>query len=165
MGGLLFSPNGEVTPAQFMKAALVLIIVSTMINTLPLLSLTLASLVKILFLGIAYCWIVIFIKRYRYGGQSPAMCLIPAIVFCLCWLISSGMVPALFGGEIYTQMQAELNDALLGGEFMTAAFEISQTYGAPLARKVTLPGAAIFAAFSFLIAWGFNKVIPLKPAS
>ncbi len=165
MGDLLFSPNGEITPAQFMKAAYVLIIVSLMINTLPLVSVTVAGLAKFFFLAIAYCWIAIFMKRYRHGGKAPALCLIPAAVFAVFWFIISNMaVPALFGGDVYKQMTAEITDAKLGGEGWGAALQISQAYAEPLLRKTAIPGALVFAAFSLLIAFVFNKIIPSKAA-
>lgn len=160
----LFNPQGDISPDSFMRAGIVLILITVLINALPMVSVDLGAAASLIMIVISYCWIVLFIKRFRRGGKSGWMCLLAALAFVAGYFLLSNVVQPVFGGDIYTEFRAALEDVMLGeGDFMSkmgVMTEISEEYADPLARKIALPGALLYALLSFVILWGFNQLIP-----
>ena len=163
MGKILFSPDGRIGPANFMRGVYVLLALSFLINLLPMVSPALAAPFKILMMVIAYCWVVLFIKRFRDGGKSGWMVLLPIGVSIFAMFLHNSIVPPLFAPEIYGNMK-EATEALAASgagmsELMAGSMQIAQEFQEPLAKKIALPGSAIYALWSFAIAYFFNKMI------
>lgn len=167
LGNLLFSPSGRVSPANFLRGAYVLIAVTFLINLMPMVSVALGSVLKILLLVIYYCWVALFIKRFHDGGKSGWMVFLPTIVFVIASMIIGQIVPPIFAPEIYGNMQeAMLEVTTSGGDvgsIMAATMEISREYGEPLAKKIALPSSVIYALMSFAIVFLFNSWIKHEP--
>ena len=163
MGNTLFSPNGQIGPMDFMRGVYVLIAVSFLINLLPMVSATMAAPFKILMLVIAYCWVVLFVKRFRDGGKSGWMVLAPIAVSLIAMFIHNSAVPPVFAPEIYGNMQEAMTDLASNGggvaEIMAGSMEISKQYAEPLAKKIALPSSIIYALWSYGIAFVFNKMV------
>lgn len=163
MGRILFSPSGRIDPANFMRGAYVLLAVSLLINLLPMVSAAVAAPFKLLMLVVAYCWTVLFIKRFRDGGKSGWVALIPIGVALLAMFIHNSAIPPIFAPEIYTNMREATMDMMASGanmsELMAGSVQIAEEFQEPLNKKIALPGSFIYAAWSFAIAYGFNKMI------
>lgn len=163
MGRILFSPSGKIDPDNFMRGAYVLIAVSLLINLLPMVSAAAAAPFKILMLVVAYCWTALFIKRFRDGGKSGWMVFIPIGVTLIAMFIHNSAVPPIFAPEIYANMQEATMEMMSSGlnmsELMAGSAQIAQEFQEPLNKKIALPGSFIYAAWSFAIAYGFNKMI------
>ena len=163
MGNLLFSPSGRIGPDEFMRGVYVVVAVSFLINLLPMVSVTLSSPLKLLMIGAAYCWVALFIKRFRDGGKSGWMVLIPIFISIMAMFIHNSVVPPMFAPEIYTSMQeATMELAANGGsvaDIMAGSMQLSKEYAEPLAKKIALPGSIIYALWSLAIAILFNKMI------
>lgn len=162
MGGLLFSPSGRINPDEFMRGAYVLVAVTFLINLLPMISINIANILKIFVLITFYCWVVLFIKRYRDGGKSGWMVFVPIIVFLVGATIHNSVVPPLFAPVLYGELQDAMKEAMMGGGF-GQLMEASEQYAAPLAKKIALPSSLIYAVMSLAIAYGFNKMIKHQP--
>lgn len=166
LGNLLLSPSGRIDSANFMRAAYVLIAVTFLINLLPMVSVALGGALKLLLIVTYYCWVVLFIKRFRDGGKSAWMVLLPIVVFGIASMIIGQIVPPMFAPELYSNMQEAMIEAAAGGDFgsiMAATMQITKEYGEPLAKKIALPSSVIFALVSFAIAWVFNAMIKHDP--
>ncbi len=163
MLNLLFSPSGRINSSQFMSGAYVLIAITFLINLLPMVSPALGGLFKLFLILVAYCWVALFIKRYHDGGKSGWMTFIPILIFIVLYFILSSMIPRMFGGEIFTNMETALNEILLEGGGLADLMAVSQEFGAPLAKKIALPSSVIFALASFAIAFLFNSMIKRDP--
>ena len=73
------SPAGRMSPSDFKKSALILIVVGVLFSIPELLGIkSLSALAGIVSFALIYPWIVIWIKRYHDGGKSGWMC------FLLC---------------------------------------------------------------------------------
>lgn len=161
MGALLFSPNGDISPAQFLRGAYVLILLTILVNTFPIITVMGAVFIKYVFFPIVfYCWSILFIKRYRRGGKSGWMTLLPIGIFLFGFMILSVLVQTLFGGEMYAEYQAAMVELSEDGLDLKAMMGLVETYAEPLAKKLALPWAFAYAAFSAGLIWLFNAVIP-----
>ena len=97
---ILFSPTGKIGPHAFMKGVVVLIAISAVLGVLPLLSFEIGSVFKILMLVLIWCWIVLFIKRFRFAGKSGWMCLLPIIVYVIAYFIYTSIVQRMFAPDL-----------------------------------------------------------------
>lgn len=69
------SPAGRMSPSDFKKSALILIVVGVLFSIPELLGIkSLSALAGIVSFALIYPWIVIWIKRYHDGGKSGWMC-------------------------------------------------------------------------------------------
>ena len=159
MGHLLFSPSGRISPDAFMKGALVLIVIAALISLTGLVSQVLASILGILSLITIYCWVVLFIKRYHEGSQSGWMVFIPSLVYLVLVTVVTIMVFWSELADIFVQMlaAAESGDTADPAELEA---QLMETLASPaMILKSTLAVAAV----SALVAWFFNKIIPVDP--
>ena len=162
MGNLLFSPSGRVNPDEFMRAAYVLVAVTFLINLMPMVSVALGSILKLLVIVTLYCWTVLFIKRYRDGGKSGWWVFAPIVVFLIAAAIHNAVVPGIFAPDLYAEMQSAIEEATMEGSFV-GIIAASKEYAEPLAKKIALPSSAIYAVMSLAIAFVFNAMIKHDP--
>lgn len=153
MGNLLFGPNGRISPADFMKGSLVLIIISFILGLLPLISMSLSMIFGILGLALIYCWVCLFMKRMRDGGKSGWMCLVPILAFIVASFISGMIVSAIMVGGMAGNEEA-LAAAAESGD-ISAVMDAAQG----MAKKTAIPSAILGAVVSYLIAFVTNKVV------
>lgn len=152
MGNLLFSPNGRITPDEFMKGAYVLIAIGIILGLLPLVSMSLSMIFSLLGLVTLWCWIVLFIKRFHDGGKVGWMCLLPILAFIVSSFIIGGIVTGMVGGTAMSEQA--IQDAAQSGDLSAV---MDATSG--LARKTAIPSAIAGAVVSFAIAYVTNMLI------
>ena len=158
----LFDPMSRLTPSQFNSGAIALIIAGAFFALVPMFGFdpSLATLIGLLGYVTWYCWIVLFMGRYRDGGEDPVKCLIPIGVYIVVSSIATLIVlgpdlSAIFNSaleassqgddrEIFdAEVQAGINEFIHGGRLVEVA------------PKLAAAGAIV----SALIAFGFNRLI------
>lgn len=160
MLNLLLNPKGKISSSQMITGGLVLIILGLVMNLAPVVSAMKPYGTSLLWLGFVLIipWIFLWMKRYRDGGQHPAMCLIPLIVFPIIFVLvflamNWGLISEAFATSLATGGdQAATNEAMQ--EAMTEERLSVMTWtvvaGPTLAALVTL--------------FGLNALIKSKPA-
>jgi len=162
MGNLLFSPSGRIGPAEFMKGALVLIIIGAILAILPMFSYSLSMIFSILGLVTLWCWIVLFIKRFHDAGKSGWMCILPIIAFIIASVIVSQLVTSMFAGDINEQIKQMSEEAASSGD-ISSILKGSMELGGELAKKTAIPMAVAGAVVSYLIAFVTNSMLKSDP--
>jgi len=149
MGKLLFSPSGRIGPSEFMKGAIILIVVAVLLSIPTLLGMSgaLDAIANILSFVTLWCWIVLWVKRYHDAGKSGWTCLLPIIAFLV---LVVGIVCVLYGSDFMEMFRAGINGA---DEIEIAEME------AALEKKTELPILIISTIVSLAIAFLFNKMI------
>ena len=155
---ILFSPTGKIGPHAFMKGVVVLIAISAVLGVLPLLSFEIGSVFKILMLVLIWCWIVLFVKRFRFAGKSGWMCLLPIIVYVIAYFIYTSIVQRMFAPDLIATMEELTIDAMENGDW-GGMMQISSEYAKPIAEKTALPLAIAGALVSYAIAFGTNFLL------
>jgi len=149
MGNLLFSPSGRIGPSEFMKGAIILIVVAVILAIPNLLGLPKGLVTALSFLSIVtlWCWVVLWVKRYHDGGKSGWTCLLPILTYLILGMI---IFFAAFGGAFMEMFNASLNGAT-EAEIAELEAAFNTKSGLPVLIGSTL--------FSFGIAFLFNKMI------
>ena len=157
MLNLLFSPNGRISSSQMITAGIILILIGLIPSALFLFGipeLTTQILGWLTYI-LAVPWIFIWMKRYRDGGQSPAMCLVAIAVYCVLYLI---LMVILVGGDFMTMFSAGLEAGAQDPEAMEAAME-----GAIDIKSIALKTMIAGAIASLITLFGLNALIKHKP--
>jgi len=155
MGNLLFGPNGRISPADFMKGATVLIVISFILGLLPLISMGLAMVLSIISIVLIYPWVCLFMKRLRDGGKSGWLC----IVIILIWFILGMVINMIIGGMLAGSMAAGSEEAMQAAAESGDISAVMDAAGA-MAKKTAIPTAIAGAVISYLTAFIVNKVLP-----
>ena len=150
---LYFSPDGRVTPAQLQTAALVLIGAGFILTILPLISLWLSP-VGLLGLVLAWCWVVLLVKRMRDAGRPGWHCLIPIVGFIIAYLILNRIVDSIFMPRIADQVQKDVLEAITSGD----SRKLIRTAGT--LKTTILPTAIMGAALSYAVVILTNRFFP-----
>ena len=77
MGNLLFSPQGRISSADFMRGGYILVLAAIALGLLHLVNTAIALVLGFLNILLMYAWAVLWIKRLHEGGKSGWM------FFCL----------------------------------------------------------------------------------
>lgn len=158
---LFLSPNGAISSSQMLKGGFVLIALGTVMNLSPIVP-ALAGAGSLLFwLGfvLIFPWVFLWMKRYRDGGQHPAMSVIPIIVFALILTVVFIMMNWGFITEAFAiGMDAE-GDQAAANEAM--ADIMTEEYIGHMSMALVF--APLIAALITL--FGLNALIRHKPAS
>lgn len=158
----LFDPMSRLTPAQFNSGAIVLIIAGAFFALVPMFGFDplLATLIGLLGYVTYYNWIVLFMGRYRDGGQEPVKCLIPVGVYIVVSIIATLFIfwpdlSAIINSAMEASSQGQDRE-VMDAELQASIDELIQGGGlAKLAPKLAATGAIV----SALIAFGFNRLI------
>ena len=152
MLNMLLSPNGRLNPSEFQKAAIILIVIGLLFYLPTVLGMgALGQALSNLSFVVVYPWIVIWIKRYHDAGKPGAMCLIPAIVYVIGFII---IVAIAAWGQLYEAAMAKAEGAT-DAEY-NAMIEQAMTTSMP---KIVIGGIAL----SFVIVFVFNAMIKRDP--
>lgn len=152
MGNLLFSPSGRINSGEFIKGAVLLIVLGILLSVPGILEMgdgleTVAMLLSFLLI---VPWIFIWIKRYHDAGKPGAMCLVPIFIYIIGFIV---MVIFLMG-DIIALMFSEA--AMSDPESIEAEVEA-------LTKEMTMPVAIGSTVWSLIIAFGFNAMIKHQP--
>jgi len=148
MGNLLFSPSGRINPSEFMRGAIILIVIGLLLSLPGILGMkSLDAILGIISIALIYPWVVIWIKRYHDAGKSGWMCLIPIVIFCILLVIVTAL---MLGGEI-SQMFEMASSGASQAEQQEASEQIMSGKQLPVALASTAVSAAIAFMFNSLI--------------
>lgn len=148
MGNLLFSPSGRINPSEFMRGAIILIVIGFLLSLPGILGMkSLDAILGIISIALIYPWVVIWIKRYHDAGKSGWMCLIPIVIFCILLVIVTAL---MLGGEI-SQMFEMASSGASQAEQQEASEQIMSGKQLPVALASTAVSAAIAFMFNSLI--------------
>ena len=149
MGNLLFSPSGRIGPSDFMKGAIILIVLTAILSLPAILGLPsiVATITGLLSFVLLWCWIALWIKRYHDGGKSGWTSLLPILVYLVLIIIAYA---AIAGGPFMELMNATMN-----GADEEALKEMETAMNKETGLPVTLVSVVISLAIAFL----FNKMI------
>jgi uncharacterized membrane protein YhaH (DUF805 family) len=155
MGSLFFSLKGRISPAQFLKGAIILIVINLIINILPLVSLSFALMAMPVGLLFAWMWLSLWSKRLHDAGKSAWMVLLVLLVSIGIDFASTRLVYMITGFDqatVTAAAQAAGTD-VLGA--MKASIEAS--------KPIVLPGAIASAISTFIVVFLGNKVLKSDP--
>ncbi len=158
MGNLLFSPNGRISSSEFMRGATILIIIAAVLAILPMISYKIGSILGVLGLVMIWCWIVLWIKRFRDGGKSGWMSLVPIAVFIVASMIVGSVMSSMFAGDMANEMAEAIESAGEAGD-LGAMFKMMGQMGEAAAKKTAIPNAISGAIVSYVIAYVGNMMI------
>ena len=158
MGNLLFSPNGRISSSEFMRGATILIVIAAVLAILPMISFKLGSILGILGLVMIWCWVVLWIKRFRDGGKSGWMSLIPIAIFIVASFIVGSIVSSMFMGDMVNEMADAIEGAGEAGD-VGSMFKMMGQMGEATAKKTAIPKAITGAIVSYAIAYVGNMLI------
>lgn len=86
---LILSPSGRINPSEMMRGGLFLIGLGTLLHAVQLLNIptALVGLASLLGLALMAPWFFLWAKRFRDGGHSPVLCLLPILAFPILSMI------------------------------------------------------------------------------
>ena len=142
------SPAGRMSPSDFKKSALILIVVGVLFSIPELLGIKSNSvLASIVSFALYYSWIVIWIKRYHDGGKSGWMCFLPIVVYLMATII---LAMTMFGDEIIVLFEA----------FSTGASQAdTEKMAEEMVAGKEMMGLLANTALSAVVALGFNQYL------
>ncbi len=149
MINLLFSPSGRIGPAEFMRAALILIALGLVFSLPEFLGLpdVVSLICNVLSLVLIYCWVVIWIKRYHDAGKDGILCLLPIGIYIILAII---LMAVIMGGPLMEMTQAASEGA-------------SKAQQEAIMQPVILPMAIAGTVLNLAVAFFFNKIIKSDP--
>ncbi len=162
MGNLLFSPSGRVGPSAFFKGIMILSIISAVITLVSLVSFSLASILSLVSILLIVPTIFLLIKRSHDAGRGGWWSVLWLILYIILYFVLASFIPAMFGGETYTEMQAATEAAAQSGDF-GALMEITTEYAEPLAKKTAIPNAVAALVMGVLFAFIVNLLNKQDP--
>ncbi|PHS35116.1 MAG: hypothetical protein COA91_13610 [Robiginitomaculum sp.] len=149
MGSLLFSPNGSIGSAEFMRAGFILVAIAALLGVVAYLMPQMSDPLGYLQFLLLYPWAVIWIKRLRDGGKSGWMFLVYLLIYVVLAIIAFLIVG---GGEIM-KLSMEAASEGMGKDEMTAKAEA-------IARSIQIPSMIVGAIVSLIILYIGDKTIP-----
>jgi len=165
MGNLLFSPNGRISSAEFMKGAIILIVLGAIAALAPLINMTLALVLGFASIVLWWCWSVLWVKRFHDGSKSGWMTLVVVLVWIFIgWLVSIMLLPMFVGDT--AQQAAEMAEAMesageegdLGGMWGMMMEMMGST-----AKKTAIPNTIMGIVVSGAVAYVGNMLIKQDP--
>ena len=152
MGSLLFSPSGRINSSEFMKGAIILIILGIVFTIPEMMGMGdgITMIMGLLGFLLIIPWIFIWIKRYHDAGKSGAMCLIPILVY----IVAVIALTFFFMGDMFALMFSE--EAMTDPESLEAEIEA-------LTKAKAIPLTIASTVLSLIIAFGFNAMIKQQP--
>lgn len=137
MGDLLFSPNGRIGSAAFMKAGYILILIGTALGMVKMFNPVLGAMFGFLSMLLLYPWVCIWIKRLHNGGKSGWMIFLYILIYGVIIMTSTLVVLSMFAGsEFFALVSEKMADEISQTEYM----ERIETMGQNLALPTTIAG-------------------------
>ena len=144
MGNLLFSPNGRINSGEFMKGAIILIIIGALLTLPSTLGMkAVGTALGVLSYLLAFPWVVIWIKRYHDAGKSGWMCLLPLFVYAILLMVVMG---ALLGAEFSQLIEMATSGA---SQAEQEAFTENMMKGKEIPLTLAGMGTSLVVAFLF----------------
>jgi len=149
MGNLLFSPNGRIGSAEFLRAGLILIAIAVLIGVVGYLLPQFSKPLEYLGFLLLYPWAVIWIKRLRDGGKSGWMFLLYFLIYIVLAMIAFMI---LGGGEMMRFGMEAVSEGM-GEAEITAKSEA-------MVEAMRVPMMIVSAFVSLVVLYIGDKTIP-----
>ena len=163
MGKLLFSPGGRIDKPDFIKAAVILIILNAILWMSWSLGLGIGSIAGLVSLLFIYMWGCVFAKRFHDSNKAGWLYLVVFIVYIVLFYILAGfLIPTISpqAGELAMKIGEMAQN--LDRNDQEAVMELWGMYG-PLMKMVALPFALASAIAGAIIAFGTNALLKHDP--
>lgn len=149
MGNLLFSPSGRINPSEFMRGAIILIVLGFVFSVPEALGMkgAIPVITGLLSFILLYPWVVIWIKRYHDAGKSGWMSLIPIIIYIVAAVV---LMMVMLGDEFMAMFQAA-SEGASQAETEAMAEGMAEGKQIPLLIGTTVLSAAVAFLFNSLI--------------
>lgn len=157
MLGLLFNPDGKINSKMLLKGGGIIILLGFIKNMVPYFigeNSAFGMISLVLALVFAYCWIALWLKRYRGAEKSGGMVFLPIlafiVLFIIVWFMSIGgimmeaMTLAMENPENPEAIEAMMEEKYGGTEFQ---------------KSLTLKYSLLTAAASAIVLFVFDKLI------
>ncbi len=167
MNKLLFSPEGRISSAEFIKGAVILLALNFFLWPSWFVNSILGFLALAIALFSIYCWACLFTKRLRDAGQNPAWF---ALIFCLYASIAT--IVSFFVAAMRLGVQSANNpefldkvEALQSIDRVNPSpedFQQMLEFYAALGQVGIIPAAIIFLLFGGGFAFAVNGLLQTK---
>lgn len=168
MLNLFFSPNGQISPADFSKGAVILLAFNFVLWLAWFTNVWLALFAGLMALITIYCWACLFIKRLRWSGKSGFLFIPIFLLFMvLAWLVIPLLVmpimPVSEESLLEFQKMDEMRENLQDnppetlGDVLPVYDQMFRVY-----QGFALRFAIVFFISGAITAFGFNRLIRSK---
>lgn len=167
MLNLLFSPNGRIDSASFMKGAIILLALNFFLWLAWFINLPLALLAGLVSLMSIYCWACLFVKRFHDAGRTGW--LFPAVL--IAFLILAFTVMPIFV-SLFLPVDAELANKAeemrqiqedVAGSSDPEDLRLMMSTMFELYQSIAMRQAIVFFLTGLLLAFGINKFLKTDP--
>ena len=135
LSGILFNPQGRISPAEFWRGLIVLIGVSILITAIGAYApLVVASILGIASVLMIYPLICVYGKRFHDTGRTAWLVIVVFIAYMVISMILSAVLTPILAPE-FAAFQAELQEQIASGEVgFVEGMELAQeqSSGAPV---------------------------------
>lgn len=165
MLNLLFSPNGQISPSEFSKGAVILLAFNFALWLIWFTNIWLALTAGLVALITIYCWACLFVKRLRHSGKSgflyiPIFLLFLVLVGFVIPLLVTPLLPVSEESLADVQKMMEMREDLKSnppqtlGEVLPVYDQMFLVY-----QGVALRFAIVFFISGAITAFGINRFI------
>ena len=151
-----FSANGRMNSSEFMKAAIILLIINFVLWMAWKLGLGLGFIAGLISLVTIFCWTCVFSKRFHDSGKSGFL-FIPALI---AFIVIAQIIGAVMGvgNSIAGEMETIQN-------FDPASDDPSAMLAlySGMMGKMALPSAITYTVTGAIIAFAVNALIKTEP--
>jgi uncharacterized membrane protein YhaH (DUF805 family) len=142
MGNLLFSPSGRLDPPGYMKAMLIIGVITAVIGLLPLVSSSIATIGGLVSLVFLYVFFAISIKRAHDAGKSGWMSIVFFILLMIVSVIVTLILFAVFGLNMMDMFSTAMEGDPQAAAAAAEAFTKSSAIPSALASLIGYPATA-----------------------
>lgn len=127
LSGILFNPQGRISPAEFWRGLIILIAISIVLTVASVYApIAVASVLGIASILLVYPIICVYGKRFHDNGRTAWLVLLVLLVYIvLSMIISAALMPVL--APEFAAFQADLQEKMANGEIgFVEAMEMGQ---------------------------------------
>lgn len=165
MLNLLFAPNGQISPSEFSKGAVILLAFNFVLWLVWFTNIWLALFAGLIALTTIYCWACLFIKRLRFSGKSgylfvPIFILFLILISLVVPLLVTPLLPVSEESLVEVQKMMEMRENLQTnppqtlGDVLPVYDQMFLVY-----QGIALRFAIIFFISGAITAFGFNRLV------
>ena len=127
LSGILFNPQGRISPAEFWRGLIVLIGISIVLSVISVYSpVAVASILSVVSLLLVYPIICVYGKRFHDNGRTAWLVLAVLVVYIIISMILTAVLTPILASE-FAAFQTELQEQIASGEVgFVEAMELAQ---------------------------------------
>lgn len=116
LGGILFNPQGRISPAEFWRGLIVLIGASILVSVVSAYApLVVASVLGIVSIVLIYPLICVYGKRFHDNGRTAWLVIAVFVAYFVISMILTALLTPILAPE-FAAFQAELQEQIANGE-------------------------------------------------